>query len=237
VEWAPEGEAASSPGFSKLLEGIAHLTGFYGQGVQTESIVPAMELTDAKPLAEEPAAVEAEAEEPPVELEEPAAELVAEEPVDELPPETPAEPEAAEEAEPQPAQSEQPAPAMEGTLQSKLAEVQAKADEAREAQLRATQALHEGLSAAYDFALDAEGSPEEYLRMVEAQGLKIQLRAPMAPVAKLAFDGVCDTATIRQFEAVLAWALKVELPRGSLLERIEQAGGVPELLNEFSRAA
>ena len=44
-------------------------------------------------------------------------------------------------------------------------------------------------------------------------------------------------ATIRQFEAVLAWALKVELPRGALLERIESAGGIPELLNEFSKAA
>ena len=59
----------------------------------------------------------------------------------------------------------------------------------------------------------------------------------MAPVAKLAFDDVCDPATIRQFEAVLAWALKVELPRGALLERIESAGGVTELLDEFSRAA
>ena len=111
-------------------------------------------------------------------------------------------------------------------MQSKLAEVRAKADEAREAQLRATAALHEGLSAAYDFALDAESSPEEYLRLVEAQGLKIQLRAPMAPVAKLAFDGLCDDATIAQFEAVLAWALKQELPRGSLAERIDEAGGI-----------
>ena len=49
--------------------------------------------------------------------------------------------------------------------------------------------------------------------------------------------GLCDPATIRQFEAVLAWALKVELPRGALLERIQQAGGVPELLSEFSRTA
>ncbi len=122
-------------------------------------------------------------------------------------------------------------------MQTKLAEVRSKADEARAAKLRANAALYEGLSAAYDFALDAENSPEEYLRMVEAQGLKIQLRAPMAPVAKLAFDGVCDAATIRQFEAVLAWALKVELPRGALLERIEQAGGIPELLNEFAKAA
>jgi len=120
-------------------------------------------------------------------------------------------------------------------LQTKLSDVRAKADEAREAQRRATQALHQGLSAAYDFALDAEGSPEEYLRLVEGQGLKIKLREPMAPVARLAFDGVCDADTIGEFEAVLAWALRQELPRGALLEHIERAGGIGELLAEISR--
>lgn len=122
-------------------------------------------------------------------------------------------------------------------MQSKLTEVRAKADEARQARLRAVAALHEGLSAAYDFALDAETSPEEYLRLVEAQGMKIQLRAPMAPIAKLAFDGLVDAGTIAEFEAVLAWALKTELPRGALIKRIDQAGGVPELLSDVSKAA
>ena len=93
-------------------------------------------------------------------------------------------------------------------MQSKLTEVRAKADEARAAKLRANAALYEGLAAAYDFALDAEDAPEEYLRLVEAQGLKIQLRAPMKPVVKLAFDGLCDDSTIAQLEAVLAWALE-----------------------------
>jgi hypothetical protein len=92
-------------------------------------------------------------------------------------------------------------------------------------------ALYEGLSAAYDFALDAEDSPEEYLRLVEAQGMKIQLRSPMKPVVKLAFDGLCDDATVKQLEAVLAWAFDQELPRGSLAERIEAAGGIAYVLN------
>ena len=106
-----------------------------------------------------------------------------------------------------------------------------------QAALRVTAALHEGLSAAYDFALDAEASPEEYLRLVEAQGLKIQFRAPMAPVARMAFDGgVSMPQPSGQFEAVLAWALKAELPRGALLERIDQAGGIPELVGEFAQA-
>src|SRR5205814_4525496 len=91
--------------------------------------------------------------------------------------------------------------ASEGTLQDKLADVRSKADEARLAKLRANMAIYEGLGAAYDFALDAEEAPEEYLRLVEAQGLKIQLRSPMKPVVKLAFAGMCDDATIKQLEA------------------------------------
>ena len=122
-------------------------------------------------------------------------------------------------------------------MQSKLDDIRAKADEARQAKLRANVALYEGLSAAYDFALDAEENAEEYLKLVEAQGLKIQLRSPMQPVVKLAFAGMCDDAMIAQLEAVLAWALKADLPRGSLAEQIEQAGGIGPILKGQARAA
>jgi hypothetical protein len=125
----------------------------------------------------------------------------------------------------------------EGSLQSKLTEVRTRADEARMAKLRANAALYEGLSAAYDFALDAEDRPEEYLKLVEAQGLKIQLRAPMRPVVKLAFDGMCDDSTITQLEAVLAWAIEQELPRGSLAAKIEEAGGIGPILAAQAQAA
>lgn len=261
VEPEPEEEveapaAKSGPGFSKILDGIANLAGFYGQGVNVDSS-PTMELTDAEPAevvleVDEPEAIESGD----TSIEEPAdPDLAADEELQLVDPDGSApqiEPDVADavtdelaeevsEVTPQEATAEQveprAAPVMEGPLQDQLAQVRAKAEEARQAQLRVTQALHESLSAAYDFALDAEGSPEEYLRLVEAQGVRIQLRAPMAPVARMAFDDVCDAATIRQFETVLAWALKVELPRGALLERIESAGGIPELLNEFSKAA
>jgi len=117
-----------------------------------------------------------------------------------------------------------------GALQGRLDDARAKADEARLAKLRSNVALYEGLSAAYDFALDAEEQPEDYLKIVEAQGLKIQLRAPMAPVVRLAFDGMCDDATIAQLESILAWALKQDLPRGSLAERIQAEGGIAAIL-------
>ena len=213
-----EAEAKGGPGFSKLLEGLSHLTGFYGQGVKVDDPVVQVDLPEIEPSAAEPEEVEPE----PLELDQVAAA-----------PEPPAPEPAAE----QPLEPIEPAPVMEGSLQNKLTEVRAKADEARQAAMRATAALHEGLSAAYDFALDAETSPEEYFRMVEAQGLKIQLRAPMAPVARLAFDGLVDPATLGQCEKILAWALKEELPRGELLGRIDRAGGISELASEAARAA
>ena len=220
----------AAPGFSKLLDSLAGLTGFYGsQPVKVDPVVyepeeePVVEevaeefVNEPKEIvADEPVAVEPVAEE----LAEEAEEI--KEPV-------------AEAAPPAPEESpkktnDQPTRASEGSLKDKLADVRAKADEAREAKLRANVALYEGLSAAYDFALDAEEAPEDYLRLVEAQGLKIQLRSPMKPVVKLAFDGMCDDATIKQLEAVLAWAFDQELARGTLCEQIEAAGGIGPIL-------
>jgi hypothetical protein len=212
--------AKAAPGFSKLFDSLAGLTGFYAQGVKVEPVIPEESAPADEP--EEPTVDEAA--EPKQAAEEAEKDLQPENAADEQP----AEPQADE----APAKAaKQPTRASEGILQSKLTEVRAKADEARQARLRANAALYEGLSAAYDFALDAEDSPEEYLRMVEAKGLKIQLRSPMTPVVKLAFDGLCDDGAIAQLEAVLAWALAEDLPRGSLAERIEAAGGIAPLLS------
>ena len=215
------------PGFSKIFEALA---GFHGTNVKVEPTLSPIEFgavsepepepveqPEAEPISISETEPVADAEvQPEIEqAEEEALELVAEVPAG--------------------AVAERPAQPInhvaEGPLQSKLEEVRGKADEARQAKLRSNLALYEGLSAAYDFALDAEDSPEEYLRLVEAQGLKIQLRSPMTPVVKLAFDGLCDDATIGQLEAVLAWALKQDLPRGTLAEKIESAGGIGPILN------
>ncbi|WP_309662777.1 hypothetical protein [Sphingomonas sp.] len=141
----------------------------------------------------------------------------------------PAAPAPSEEAKPA-----EPALASDGSLQAKLAAARAKADDARMAKLASNAALYEGLGAAYDFALDAEDNAEEYLKIVEAHGLKIKLRQPMQPVMKLAFDGMCDDATIARLEAVLAWAFDNELPRGSLAAQIEAAGGIARILGGAS---
>jgi hypothetical protein len=218
--------AKAAPGFSKLLDSIAGLTGFYGsQPVTVEPVIENELEAPEESVGDEAVAEESTRDEPPVE------DAVADAPIDEelATEESIAELPVAE--VPAPKAAERPTRASEGSLRNKLTDVRAKTNDARLAQIRANAALYEGLSAAYDFAIDAEEAPEEYLRLVEAQGLKIQLRAPMKPVVKLAFEGMCDEATIKQLEAVLAWALKEELPRGSLLEHIEAAGGVDEVLN------
>ena len=244
-----KGAAKATPGFSKLFDSLAGLTGFHAQSVKVEPVAaepeieePAEERVEPEPVddvvdeepqadeAEEPIAELPEAEEP-VEAEpEPVTAEAEEEPVAVV--EETVEPVAETKRAKHTEQAEQPSSEAEGPLQDKLTDVRAKADEARLAKLRANSALYEGLSAAYDFALDAEEAPEEYLRLVEAQGLKIQLRSPMKPVVKLAFAGMCDDATIKQLEAVLAWAFDQELPRGELADRIQEAGGISGVLSK-----
>src|SRR5437868_2380946 len=241
---AGKAAAKAAPGFSKLFDSLAGLTGFHAQSVKVEPVLPETVAADEEPAEEQAVEQEPAVEEPDVE------ELAAEEPQpveEEAAVEDPVveEPQAEEPQAEKPVvatkqaaeQTEQPSRESEGPLQNKLTEVRAMADEARMAKLRANAALYEGLSAAYDFALDAEDSPEEYLRLVEAQGLKIQLRSPMKPVVKLAFDGMCDDATIKQLEAVLAWAFDKELPRGALAGEIEAAGGIARVLNGEAKAA
>jgi hypothetical protein len=235
-------ESAGKAGFSKkFFESLA--SGFYGRPTGVELDLESARFETGE--TEEPVAMEE-----PVVVDEACEPVAADEPIaadeaqaeDELVDEPLAIEESAAVEEPIPAPTElespsEPVSIPEGTLQSKLTEVRAKADEARQAKLRANAALYEGLGAAYDFALDAEDAPEEYLRLVEAQGLKIQLRSPMKPVFKLAFDGMCDEATIKQLEAILAWAFDEELPRGTLAERIESEGGIGPILSGQKRAA
>jgi hypothetical protein len=224
-------ESTGKAGFSKkFFESLA--SGFYGRPAEVELDLDTARLEAGEP--EEPVAVAEPSKEEPAAAEERAAiEDVLAMADEQLATEEPAASD--EPIEPEP--SIEPVSTSEGTLQSKLTEVRARADEARQAKLRANTALYEGLSAAYDFALDAEDAPEEYLRLVEAQGLKIQLRSPMKPVVKLAFDGMCDDATIKQLEAILAWAFNEELPRGTLAERIEAEGGIAPILSGQKRAA
>jgi hypothetical protein len=211
TEAAPvDDEAPARP--SKGFDPFAGVKGFFGTVVNLE-LEPEPEPEPAPPVAEEAEEMVAEEAEEPVADTEMAAdtEMVAEK------------------------QPEQDTDKAENPMQTRLEEVRAKADEARIAKLQSVTALHDGLGAAYDFALDAEDKAEEYLKLVETKGLKIQLRSPMAPVVRLAFDGLCDEATIAELEGVMAWALRSNLPRGSLAERIQAEGGLAAVLSGPAR--
>src|SRR6185503_3727779 len=141
-------ESAPKAGFSKLLDNLAGLTGFYGSGYKFETLpaTPADEswvveepaAEQVEPTAGEPEAVEAIVEIPPATGEPAAEEPTVEEPAEEPAAEAalpPVEEPAAEAAplpveEPASEKINEPAEVMEGTLQSKLTEVRAKADEA-----------------------------------------------------------------------------------------------------------
>ena len=239
----PVKKTKAKAGFSaKLFESLASVGGFYGGSAQVDPVIPVVPFEEDE-AAEEPVA-EVEPIETPVVEDEPVEAAVVEEDVieptvaDYEPTEPPlAFEEVAFEESGEPVQAERFDGPMERPMHGMLAEIQAKADEARQAKLRSNAALYEGLSAAYDFALDAEENPEEYLKLVEARGLKIQLRSPMKPVVRLAFEGMCDDAMIAQLEAVLAWALKSDLPRGTLAARLQDEGGIGPILNGSTSAA
>lgn len=221
-------EEASAPGFSaKFFESLAKVGGFYGTPVDMDMGAFSVLVPE---VPDEPASDDPATEEPVTDEAEPDGAALDDPSV--------SKPAMTEPGEPSPDDgAAECTSTLEASLETKLTNVRARADEARQAKLRANSALYEGLGAAYDFALDAEDSPEDYLRLVQAEGLKIQLRSPMKPVAKLAFNGMCDESAIEQLEAILAWAFDEELPRGTLAERIKAEGGIAAILSRQPTAA
>ena len=93
AEGKPQKAAAkAAPGFSKLFDSLAGLTGFYAQSVKVEPVLPEASDEPEEPAEEavlEPEPIEANSEEPVAE-EAPAEEIVDEEPeVEELEAEEP----------------------------------------------------------------------------------------------------------------------------------------------------
>src|SRR5205085_3705977 len=58
------------------------------------------------------------------------------------------------------------------------------AEAVKSADGRTRAALYRALSLAYDFAITAHASPEEYAELLEESGVKAQARAPMTPIVK-----------------------------------------------------
>jgi hypothetical protein len=96
---------------------------------------------------------------------------------------------------------------------------------------RTRSALYKALSLAYDFAVAAQASPEEYAELLDESGVKAQARAPMTPIVKLVFGIDYDKARLTEFAAALSFAQRQDVPAGSFQEFIEkQPGGLKALV-------
>jgi len=96
---------------------------------------------------------------------------------------------------------------------------------------RTRSALYRALALAYDFALAAQDSPEDYVELLEESGVKAQARAPMTPIVKLVFGIDYDKARLTEFAAALSYALRQEVALGGFQELIEkQPGGLKALV-------
>jgi hypothetical protein len=107
------------------------------------------------------------------------------------------------------------------------------ADLARGADHRSRAALYRALGHAYDFALAAEGRPDDYAELLSDAGVKLQARAPMTPIVKLVFGTGYDKTRLTEFAAALSWARRHDLSAGNLAAAIEGfEGGLKGIVAE-----
>jgi hypothetical protein len=102
------------------------------------------------------------------------------------------------------------------TLADWLASAREFARAAHSAEDRSRSALYAAIGRAYDFALAAQDSRQEFADLLADAGLKTQDRAPMTPVVKLVFGADYDKTRLTEYAAALAHGQRMKLPRGTL---------------------
>jgi hypothetical protein len=209
-------------------------------------------IEETAPVAIEPVEPEADV----LELETEIEETIAEAPAEETPgwyereeAAAPADEPAGETAEPAPAphftwedgpladadedSDELPAVSLDANagLADRLWAARETAESVKAGEGRTRVALYRALALAYDFAIAAEQTPDEYAELLEESGVKAQARAPMTPIAKLVFGIDYDKARLTEFAAALSYARRQDLAAGSFQDFIEnQHGGLKALV-------
>ena len=116
-------------------------------------------------------------------------------------------------------------------LADRLCAARETAESVKAGEGRTRAALYHALSLAYDFAVAAQASPDEYAELLDESGVKAQARAPMTPIVKLVFGVDYDKARLTEFAAALSFAQRQDVPAGSFQEFIEtQPGGLKALV-------
>jgi hypothetical protein len=166
----------------------------------------------------------------------PAPEIADAQPV------SPPEPELIEETRPAPVVTED-GPANDGQaiaelvpgddagLADRLWAARETAESVKAGEGRTRAALYHALSLAYDFAVAARRSPENYAELLEESGVKAQARAPMTPIVKLVFGVDYDKARLTEFAAALSFADRQQVALCGFQDFIgKQAGGLKALV-------
>lgn len=99
------------------------------------------------------------------------------------------------------------------------------AQAARSSEDRSRAALYDAVGRAYDVSLAALEEPEEFAELVADNGLTVQDRAPMTPVVKLVFGADYDKTRLTEYAAVLTYAHRTGIARGSLADHLRSAEG------------
>ncbi|MXP28096.1 hypothetical protein GRI58_04570 [Porphyrobacter algicida] len=118
-----------------------------------------------------------------------------------------------------------------------LAAAREMAQLARSSEDRSRKALYQAVGRAYDFSLEAEANPEDFTDLISENGLSVQDRAPMTPVVKLVFGADYDKTRLTEYAAVLDYAHRIGVERGTLSQVLREAeGGLKGIVQAERRA-
>lgn len=106
-----------------------------------------------------------------------------------------------------------------------LASARELAENARSSEDRSREALYAAVGRAYDVSLAAEDEPEAFAELMQDNGLTAQERAPMTPIVKLVFGQDYDKTRLTEYAAVLSYAHRNSLERGSLAAHLRETEG------------
>ncbi|HAU22230.1 MAG TPA: hypothetical protein DCS24_06490 [Erythrobacter sp.] len=106
-----------------------------------------------------------------------------------------------------------------------LASARELAHVANDSEDRSRAALYVAVGRAFDVALAAESSPEEYEELLIENGLVAQKRAPMTPIVKLVFGADYDKTRLTEYATVLGYARRIGLEQSQLANYLSEAEG------------
>jgi hypothetical protein len=130
-----------------------------------------------------------------------------------------------------------PVPDADAPLADWLAAARDGAEQARGSEARSHGALYHAIGLAYDFALAARESPEDYAELLTDAGIKVQARSPMTAVVKLIFGATYDKTRITEYAAALDHGCVLGLGMGTLADHLAAYDGGLKTLVRDIRAA